>query len=64
MRWLAHTESFTKGDEILITKLRNMTKDAFADPTTAPQMPYSAEDLFFLGQIFQSMKDLAKAGRP
>jgi DNA-binding transcriptional MerR regulator len=64
MRWLAHTESFTKGDEILITKLRNMTKDAFADPTTAPQMPYSAEDLFFLGQIFQSMKDLAEAGRP
>ena len=55
-RWLAHTESFTKGDEILATKLRNMAKDAFADPITAQQMPYSKEDLIFLGRIFENFK--------
>ena len=32
MRWIAQTEKFTKGDQILTTKLRNMTKDAMADP--------------------------------
>lgn len=57
-RWLAHTEDFTKGDEILQTKLRNMTKDAFADPITAAQMPYSKEDLFFLGRIFENLRSL------
>jgi hypothetical protein len=62
-RWLAHTMTFTKGDEILTTKLRNMTKDAFADPATAPQMPYSKDHLVFLGMIFGSMKDLQGAGR-
>ncbi|MES2293886.1 MAG: MerR family transcriptional regulator [Pseudomonadota bacterium] len=54
-RWLAQTESFTKGDEILTTKLRNMTKDAMADPVTAQQMPYSKDNLIFLGMIFASM---------
>ena len=54
-RWLAHTETFTKGDEILTTKLRNMTKDAFADPVTAQQMPYTKDHLVFLGMIFASM---------
>ena len=62
-RWLAQTESFTKGDEILTTKLRNMTKDAFADPVTAQQMPYSKDHLIFLGMIFASMKELHEAGR-
>lgn len=61
-RWLAHTETFTKGDEILTTKLRNMTKDAFADPITAQQMPYSKEHLIFLGMIFGSMKELHESG--
>lgn len=60
-RWLAQTESFTKGDEILTTKLRNMTKDAFADPVTAQQMPYSKDNLIFLGMIFASMKELHEA---
>ena len=55
-RWLVHTESFTKGDETLAAKLRNMVKDAFADPTTAQQMPYSKEDLIFLGRIFENFK--------
>jgi len=54
-RWLAHTETFTKGDAILTTKLRNMTKDAFADPVTAQQMPYTKDHLVFLGMIFASM---------
>jgi MerR family transcriptional regulator, thiopeptide resistance regulator len=67
-RWLAQTESFTKGDEILTTKLRNMTKDAFADPVTAQQMPYSKEHLIFLGMIFAGMSEqprvrAARAGR-
>lgn len=62
-RWLAHTQEFTKGDEILTTKLRNMTKDAFADPATAAQMPYSADDLLFLGLIFESMRALHKAAQ-
>lgn len=53
-RWLAQTESFTKGDQILATKLRNMTKDAMADPATAAQMPYSKNDLIFLGKIFEA----------
>ena len=48
------TEGFTKGNEILTTKLRNMVKDAFADPVTAKQMPYSKEDLIFLGTIFEN----------
>ena len=54
-RWLAQTESFTKGDQILTTKLRNMTKDAMADPVTAAQMPYSKNDLIFLGKIFEAL---------
>ena len=60
-RWLAHTQTFTKGDEILTTKLRNMTKDAMADPVTAAQMPYGKDHLIFLGMIFQSMKEAAGA---
>ncbi|MEO7055094.1 MAG: hypothetical protein ABI191_08980, partial [Rhizomicrobium sp.] len=55
-RWLAQTESFTKGDTILTTKLRNMTKDAFADPVTAQQMPYAKEHLIFLGMIFAGLQ--------
>lgn len=54
-RWLAQTERFTKGDQILTTKLRNMTKDAMADPVTAAQMPYAKEHLIFLGRIFESL---------
>lgn len=54
-RWLAQTESFTKGDQILATKLRNMTKDAMADHATAAQMPYSKNDLIFLGKIFEAL---------
>ena len=55
-RWLAHTQTFTKGDRILETKLRNMVKDAFADPITAQQMPYSKDELIFLGKIFEGFK--------
>ena len=54
-RWVAHTRTFTKGDQILETKLRNMVKDAFAHPITAQQMPYSKDDLVFLGKIFESL---------
>jgi len=54
-RWWAHTEAFTKGDQILTNKLRNMVKDAFADATTAAQMPYSKDELIFLGRIFENL---------
>jgi len=54
-RWITQIESFTKGDQILTTKLRNMVKDAFADPVTAEQMPYSKNDLIFLGKIFENL---------
>jgi hypothetical protein len=54
-RWIAQIENFTKGDPILTTKLRNMVKDAFADPVTAEQMPYSKNDLVFLGRIFENL---------
>lgn len=54
-RWIAQIETFTKGDQILTTKLRNMVKDAFADPATAQQMPYSKSDLIFLGKIFENL---------
>jgi DNA-binding transcriptional MerR regulator len=54
-RWMAQIENFTKGDPILTTKLRNMVKDAFADPVTAEQMPYSKNDLVFLGRIFENL---------
>jgi len=56
-RWLAETQDFTKGDEILATKLRNMTKDAFADPVTEKQMPYTKDNLIFLGMIFASLRE-------
>jgi hypothetical protein len=36
-----------------------MVKDAFADPTTAQQMPYSKSDLIFLGQIFGKLTEPA-----
>ena len=55
LRWIAQTEKFTKGDQILTTKLRNMTKDAMADPVTAAQMPYEKKHLIFLGAIFERM---------
>jgi DNA-binding transcriptional MerR regulator len=58
-RWYGQIEAFTKGDVILTTKLRNMAKDAFADPVTARQMPYSREDLLFLGQIFEKLTEAA-----
>ena len=54
-RWVAQIETFTKGDKILTTKLRSMVIDAFADPTTAQQMPYSKDDLSFLGSIFENL---------
>ena len=48
-RWMVQIENFTKGDHILANKLRNMVKDAFADPVTAAQIPYSKDELIFLG---------------
>jgi DNA-binding transcriptional MerR regulator len=54
-RWLAQIELFSKGERGMIGKLRNMVNDAFADPVTAAQMPYSKQHLIFLGRIFESV---------
>jgi len=56
-RWLAETEDFTKGDETLTAKLGDMTQDAFADPVTAGQMPFSEDNLIFLGMTFENLKE-------
>ena len=50
-RWKAQTDAITHGDVAMAGKLRAMAQDALADPTTAPQMPFSAADLAFLGKI-------------
>lgn len=55
-RWVAHANAFTKGDTIMKNKLRNMARDAFADPRTASQMPYSQDELLFLEQVFGALK--------
>ena len=54
LRWLARIELFAKGNPGLTDKLRNMVEDAFADPVTAGQMPYSRDELRFLGKIFEN----------
>jgi DNA-binding transcriptional MerR regulator len=58
-RWNAHGEKLTRGDKSLRDKLRNMAKDALADPKTAANLPFTAQDVAFLSRI---MAQLAKPG--
>jgi hypothetical protein len=55
-RWKARNEAFIHGDQDVAARMRNMVRDALADPVTAPQMPFSAADLAFLEQIFGKLK--------
>ena len=55
-RWRAHGQAVTPGGQDVALRMRNMVKDALADPATAVQMPFSAEDLAFLEKIFGKLK--------
>jgi MerR family transcriptional regulator, thiopeptide resistance regulator len=57
-RWKARGDALTHGDQEVAGRMRNMVKDALADPLTAPQMPFSATDLAFLEQIFGKLKEM------
>jgi len=50
----------TNGNQDVAARIRSMVKDAFADPVTAPQMPYSADDLAFFEKIMGNLRQ-AKA---
>jgi len=63
-RWKAHSEALTQGDRDVAGRMRNMVKDALADPVTAPQMPFSAADLAFLEQVFGKLKQADTPGLP
>jgi DNA-binding transcriptional MerR regulator len=56
-RWKAHSDALTHGDQDMALRLRNMASDALADPVTAPQMPFSAENMAFLGKIMGKLKE-------
>jgi MerR family transcriptional regulator, thiopeptide resistance regulator len=56
-RWKAHSDALTHGDQDMALRLRNMATDALADPVTAPQMPFSAENMAFLGKIMGKLKE-------
>ena len=56
-RWRAYNDAFTGGDEDMAARMRSMVKDALADPVTAPQMPFSADELAFLVKIMAKLKE-------
>jgi hypothetical protein len=58
-RWRAQTDAFTRGDEKLAGKLRSMSRDALADPKTASQLPFSADDVVFLEKIIGNLNEAA-----
>ncbi|MBA2588507.1 MAG: MerR family transcriptional regulator [Alphaproteobacteria bacterium] len=55
-RWLAQGETVSRGDPDIAGRIRNMVRDALADPATAPQMPFSASDLLFLEKVVAKLK--------
>lgn len=57
-RWISRSDAITGGDQEMASRMRSLVKDALADPTTAPQMPFSAEHLAFLQQIFGKLKEI------
>lgn len=56
-RWKARGEAATHGDKDMAARMRNMVRDALADPVTAPQMPFSAQDMAFLETIMEKLKE-------
>ena len=57
-RRMAQVEKLTGGDKSMRGKMLNMAKDSLADPKTAPGLPFTAQDVEFLGKI---VAQLAKA---
>ena len=56
-RWKAQNDSFTGGDPDIALRMRKMVQDALADPVTAPQLPFLAEHIAFLGAIMAKLKE-------
>ncbi|HEX4273332.1 MAG TPA: MerR family transcriptional regulator [Rhizomicrobium sp.] len=56
-RWKAHGDAITSGDQNVAARMRNMVRDALADPATAPQMPFSTEHMAFLVKIMGTLKE-------
>lgn len=57
-RWKAHSKDVTPGGQDVAIRLRNMVKDALADPSTAAQMPFSTQEMAFLEQIFGKLEKI------
>ena len=55
-RWIAQSETVSRGDHDVAGRIRSLIRDALADPATAPQMPFSASDLLFLEKVAQRLK--------
>lgn len=55
-RWRAQTVAFTGGNQEMAGRLRAMVSDALADSVTGPQLPFSAQDVAFLGKIMEKLK--------
>jgi MerR family transcriptional regulator, thiopeptide resistance regulator len=58
LRWRAQANARIGGDHQVAARIRNMVRDAFADPATAAQMPFSEQDMAFLEQIFGQLKKI------
>lgn len=56
-RWRTHGQAATPGGPEVAIRMRNMVKDALADPATAVQMPFSAEEFAFLEKIFGKLRE-------
>ena len=61
-RWRAEGQKVTKGDAALGQKMRGMAQDALADPATAAQLPFNAQDVEFLNHIMKEMGKDAGTG--
>lgn len=56
-RWKSLVEAFTGGDQAVLGKLRNVWKDAFADPKLAPKLPMTPELMSFVMQATAKLKE-------
>ena len=62
-RWKAHGDAVTPAGRDMRPRMRAMVRDALADPVTARQMPFSADDLAFLEKVFGRLK-ASESGLP
>jgi DNA-binding transcriptional MerR regulator len=56
-RWKAHNAAVTPAGQDVALRMRSMVRDALADPVTAPQMPFSVQEMEFLEQIFGKLNE-------